>query len=311
MIRSTHGRRPAVSRRRRPSRWRPPRRCRWRRAARPPRRAGTPSGRPSTGRATPRSPPAVGWWSTTRPLRMIVTTSVAWSTSASLWLTSTDRLEVAGDDLAHRGEEPLALLRRQHRRRLVEHDHPRLAPQALEQLDPLAVARPTGQRHRVGIEGEPVVLADLGDEVARPAPVEPLVVPEHDVLPDGQRLDEAEVLVHHADAEGGRGLRIGDRRGTPSSSTRPSSGWTRPISTFISVDLPAPFSPSTPCTSPARKTRSTPSHATTAPYRLVTCCSSTTLVVADHRVRLRYPPAYASALICPNCSAKSPAAIWL
>ena len=39
----------------------------------------------------------------------------------------------------------------------------------------------------------------------------------------------------------------------------------KPESTFISVDLPAPFSPSTPWISPASRRRSTPSLARTAP----------------------------------------------
>ena len=36
-----------------------------------------------------------------------------------------------------------------------------------------------------------------------------------------------------------------------------SSGWWTPARIFISVDLPAPFSPTRPCTSPARSSRST------------------------------------------------------
>ena len=122
-------------------------------------------------------------------------------------------LEVTGDDLADRGEEPLALLRGQHRCRLVEHDHPRLAPQALEQLHPLPVAGGQVAHPGVRVEREPVVLADLGHQIAGPAPVQSGVVTEDDVLPHFQWLDEAEVLVHHADAERGRSLRIRDPPG--------------------------------------------------------------------------------------------------
>src|SRR5918994_4716440 len=50
---------------------------------------------------------------------------------------------------------------------------------------------------------------------------------------------------------------------------------TSPIRTFISVDLPAPFSPRMPWMRPARRVRSTSSHATTAPKRLVMPFSST------------------------------------
>src|SRR5215211_2460069 len=42
----------------------------------------------------------------------------------------------------------------------------------------------------------------------------------------------------------------------------------------MSVDLPAPFSPSSACTSPRRRSKSTRSFATTAPNRLVTPLSS-------------------------------------
>lgn len=47
--------------------------------------------------------------------------------------------------------------------------------------------------------------------------------------------------------------------GAPANSTVPSSGWWTPDTTFMSVDLPAPFSPTTACTSPGRTWRSTPS----------------------------------------------------
>ena len=66
-----------------------------------------------------------------------------------------------------------------------------------------------------------------------------------------QRLDEAEVLVDHGDAAA-RPRRRDRRSGTGSPSRRiwPASGSTSPISTFIRVDLPAPFSPRIPWTCP-------------------------------------------------------------
>src|SRR5258708_26341215 len=51
---------------------------------------------------------------------------------------------------------------------------------------------------------------------------------------------------------------------------KPSSGGCAPESTFISVLLPAPFSPTSASTSPARTKRSTPSSATVAPKRFRT-----------------------------------------
>src|SRR6056297_1192262 len=45
-----------------------------------------------------------------------------------------------------------------------------------------------------------------------------------------------------------------------------SAGWT-PVSTLISVDFPAPLSPTSPSTSPSRTSRSTPRTASTPPKR--------------------------------------------
>src|SRR5262249_18174190 len=56
------------------------------------------------------------------------------------------------------------------------------------------------------VDVEPVPLRELADAPLDPARVQPErlavppVIPEHDVLRDGERLDEPEVLVHHADA---------------------------------------------------------------------------------------------------------------
>ena len=63
--------------------------------------------------------------------------------------------------------------------------------------------------------------------------------------------------------------------GLPSTRMRPSSGCCMPDSMPISVDLPAPFSPSRTWTSPARMSRSTLSLATTPGKRLVTPSSTT------------------------------------
>src|SRR5213080_2901111 len=49
----------------------------------------------------------------------------------------------------------------------------------------------------------------------------------------------------------------------------PASGLTAPLTTFISVDLPAPFSPTRAWTSPRRSSRSTPLRACVEPNRLL------------------------------------------
>ena len=55
---------------------------------------------------------------------------------------------------------------------------------------------------------------------------------------------------------------------SPCSRICPASGRTRPISIFISVDLPAPFSPRMPWMRPLCSARLTWSQATTRPKRL-------------------------------------------
>jgi hypothetical protein len=55
------------------------------------------------------------------------------------------------------------------------------------------------------------------------------------------------------------------RTGLPSNVIRPSSGWTTPAMTFISVDFPAPFSPRTPWMRPASTVRSALVSALTPP----------------------------------------------
>src|SRR6185295_4649911 len=56
------------------------------------------------------------------------------------------------------------------------------------------------------------------------------------------------------------------RTATPSTRTSPPSGWTAPARIFMSVDLPAPFSPTTAWTMPGAMARSTPVRAWIPPY---------------------------------------------
>src|SRR5579863_5627595 len=53
------------------------------------------------------------------------------------------------------------------------------------------------------------------------------------------------------------------RSGTPPISTVPESGTVEPAATAINVDFPAPFSPTSACTSPASTSNVTPLSATT------------------------------------------------
>ena len=54
------------------------------------------------------------------------------------------------------------------------------------------------------------------------------------------------------------------RSGSPSSASVPASGGWTPAMILASVDLPAPFSPTSPCTRPAAIEKSTPRNALTA-----------------------------------------------
>ena len=184
-----------------------------------------------------------------------------------MWLTRATALPSRGDGDAQHGEQLLGLLRGEHRRRLVEDDDVGIAAQALDDLDPLA--QPGGEvaDEGVGIEAEPVALADLADEVAGRAAVEPAALAEGDVLPHAELVDEAEVLVDHADAErrrpsAGRRSRCAPAVDLRSCRCRAS---TSPMRIRISVDLPAPFSPRMPWTSPRWRSRSMPSQATMSP----------------------------------------------
>ena len=58
---------------------------------------------------------------------------------------------------------------------------------------------------------------------------------------------------------------VANRTGSPSSRSSPESGAIAPATILTSVDLPAPFSPSSACTEPARTVKSAPASATTPP----------------------------------------------
>ena len=111
-----------------------------------------------------------------------------------------------GGHRAQGREQRVRLLRREHRRRLVHDEDPRVAVERLQDLDPLLLADRELPDARARVDGEAVRLAELRDAPLdrRRVDEEPAtlaaVVAEHDVLGDGERLDEPEVLVHHADA---------------------------------------------------------------------------------------------------------------
>ena len=105
----------------------------------------------------------------------------------------------------------------------------RLAPQALDDLDPLALAGGEPATRGQRVDAEAVALADRGDPLARLRRGRGATrSPSIDVLPHRQRLDEAVVLVDHGDAEVGGGQRVGDHRALAVDRDRPLVGLDQP-----------------------------------------------------------------------------------
>src|SRR3954452_3920451 len=67
----------------------------------------------------------------------------------------------------------------------------------------------------------------------------------------------------------------------PLTASEPVSGWCTPASILTMVDLPAPFSPTRACASPAYRGKLTPCTAATAPKDLLTPRTSTRAGPAD------------------------------
>ena len=124
-----------------------------------------------------------------------------------------------------RAEQLLGLLRRQHRGRLVEDQQLRVLQQAAHDLDALALADREPPDLALRIERQAVAARDFARRArSRPAS-SALVEAERDVLGDGQLLEQAEVLEHHADAARARRGRAGehDRLALPAEFARASA----------------------------------------------------------------------------------------
>ncbi len=103
-------------------------------------------------------------------------------------------------------EERLGLLRRQHRGRLVEDEEPGIAVERLDDLDALLLADrelpdpcATGRSRARSAPPSSATRRSTRIAMEPERPPDVAVVAEHDVLRHGEGLDEAEVLVHHAD----------------------------------------------------------------------------------------------------------------
>ena len=171
------------------------------------------------------------------------------------------------------------LLHAERGRGLVEHHDPRAPQHGATDGDRLALTSrqrrhrgaQRGERHRqfledpAGLEAHPLDGEEpSGDAVGRAAQLTPEVQVRHHVEVVAQR----EVLVHglHPGSDGvGRESML---TGTPSTRIDPPSAACTPDSTLISVDLPAPLSPTSAITSAGRTSRSAPRRASTLPNDL-------------------------------------------
>ena len=131
---------------------------------------------------------------------MIVTSSVAFRISSSLWLTSATARPSSATTWRSVSKSCSLSAGREDRRRLVEDQDRRVATKALDDLDPLPHPDRQLPDHRVGVDVEAVAVGDLDDAITNVDRTERACLAERDVLPDAERLDQAEVLVHHADA---------------------------------------------------------------------------------------------------------------
>ena len=142
---------------------------------------------------------------TTLPSRITVTSSEIASTSDELVRDDDDRLSL----LAHAakdGEELLDFLRRQHGGRLVENQQLRVPIERLQQLDALLLAdrqvfdRARADRPQLELFGQ-LCGCRAAASSRSSASARARLGAEHDVLGHRHRVDQHEVLVHHADAE--------------------------------------------------------------------------------------------------------------
>ena len=109
-----------------------------------------------------------------------------------------------GREAAQHGQKLVHLLRGQHGRGLVEDQDLGAPIERLEDLDPLLLADRQAVDARVRIDREAMAPRELGDTRRhRPAILEQRRarrgLPEHQVLGDGERRHQHEVLMHHAE----------------------------------------------------------------------------------------------------------------
>ena len=114
---------------------------------------------------------------------------------------------------SQRGEQVVHFGRREHRRRLVEHQQPCFPIQRLENLRPLTLADSKLPDVRIGVDGESVAFGHLHQPLPHRRHVREASAPvqaQRHVLGHRQRRHQHEVLVDHADPVVNRGGRRGN-----------------------------------------------------------------------------------------------------
>ena len=164
----------------------------------------------------------------------------------------------------------------QRRRRLVEDEHARVERQRAGDGHHRSLHGREGRRRgrAAGCAGRAGrAAAAASRRIALPvhdAARRPCALGECDVLGDGDRLDDRQLLVQGDHRARFAAFTSEKSARSPPTRTSPSSWPCTPVTTLISVGLPAPFSPSRACTSPARTSRSTPPRACTPSKCFVT-----------------------------------------
>ena len=168
-----------------------------------------------------------------------------------------DRRRAAAFQEANEAQQPVAFVRRQHRRRFIEDEKPRVVKQRPDQFDLLTAA--DRQRRDAGVERNVRAKVfryarKLGAQLLEAQnAVTQFRAAENQVLLDRQILNEVEVLMDERDAGL---LRVGGRvqrdRSSRRSRFRRNPAPARPPSILTRVDLPAPFSPTMPTISPGK-----------------------------------------------------------
>ena len=123
-----------------------------------------------------------------------------------------DRGALGGQFLQGR-EQDLGLLRGQHAGGFVHDQQLRLAQQAAHDFHPLAFARRQGFDASRRVQRQAIGGADLADAARQIGAARRRIHPQRDVFRHGQRVEQAEMLEHHANARRPRRMRVRRRMG--------------------------------------------------------------------------------------------------